>query len=106
MGEVGIEQPTTIRGIEIFKAVATYGTQSKAAEVLNLTHPAVSKQLQRLQEQIGEKLYEGFSTKELELYSDLINSQNWTIRSADGTVEKIKDAPVFFIGNEITWITI
>lgn len=40
-----------------FSVVAEYGNVSKAAEILNLSQPAVSGQLKALQEQIGQNLY-------------------------------------------------
>lgn len=40
-----------------FSVVAEYGSVSKAAEVLNLSQPAISGQLKNLQEQVGQPLY-------------------------------------------------
>lgn len=41
-----------------FMAVYRHGSFSKAARVLNLTQPAVSRHLQRLEQQLGTKLFE------------------------------------------------
>lgn len=41
-----------------FSVVAEYGSVSKAAEILQLSQPAVSGQLRNLQEQVGQALYQ------------------------------------------------
>lgn len=41
-----------------FSVVAEYGSVSRAAEVLNLSQPAISGQLKTLQEQVGQPLYQ------------------------------------------------
>ncbi len=48
----------TLRQIEIFLAVASYGSFAKAAEHLHLTQPTVSIQVKKLSDAIGEPLYE------------------------------------------------
>lgn len=46
-----------IRHIEIFHAVMTNGTASRAAETLRISQPAVSKAIQQLERDIGFKLF-------------------------------------------------
>lgn len=46
-----------IRHIEIFRAVVTNGTASRAAEVLRISQPAVSKAIQELEREIGFALF-------------------------------------------------
>lgn len=40
---------------------------------------------------------------EFERYSDLIASGRWATTNSAGTFTRIADAPVFFVGNELTW---
>lgn len=47
-----------LRQIEAFKAVIEFGTVSRAAEVLNVSQPAVSKLLTHLEEDTGLKLFD------------------------------------------------
>ncbi len=47
-----------IRLIRAFVAVAEHGSYHKAAEVLHLTQPALSKQIQALEQQIGGNLFQ------------------------------------------------
>ncbi|BAI80894.1 transcriptional regulator, LysR family [Deferribacter desulfuricans SSM1] len=53
----------TLRQLEIFWYVATYGSITKTAEILNLTQPAVSLALKELENQIGEPLFERVDKK-------------------------------------------
>jgi DNA-binding transcriptional LysR family regulator len=46
-----------IRHVEIFRAVITNGTASRAAEVLRISQPAVSKAIQELERYIGFDLF-------------------------------------------------
>lgn len=46
-----------IRQIEVFYAVMTNGTASRAAEVLRISQPAVSKAIQELERDIGFALF-------------------------------------------------
>ncbi len=47
-----------VRLIETYQAVMTYGTTSKAAEVLGMSQPAVSKAIMALERSIGFKLFD------------------------------------------------
>lgn len=47
-----------LRQIEAFKAVIEFGTVSRAAEVLNVSQPAVSKLLTHLEDDTGLKLFD------------------------------------------------
>lgn len=48
----------TLRQLEIFEAVASHASFTKAAEVLHLTQPSVSIQVKSLAESIGHALFE------------------------------------------------
>lgn len=47
-----------VRQIETYQAVMTYGTTSRAAEVLGMSQPAVSKAIMTLERAIGFKLFD------------------------------------------------
>lgn len=47
-----------VRQIETYQAVMTYGTTSKAAEMLGMSQPAVSKAIMTLERSIGFKLFD------------------------------------------------
>ncbi|MCB0137053.1 MAG: LysR family transcriptional regulator [Caldilineaceae bacterium] len=47
-----------VRHIEVYQAVMTYGTTSRAAEVLGVSQPAVSKAIMALERSIGFKLFD------------------------------------------------
>lgn len=47
-----------VRQIEAYQAVMTYGTTSRAAEVLGISQPAVSKAIMTLERSIGFKLFD------------------------------------------------
>ena len=47
-----------VRHIETYQAVMTFGTTSKAAEVLGMSQPAVSKAIMTLERSIGFKLFD------------------------------------------------
>lgn len=47
-----------VRQIETYQAVMTYGTTSRAAEVLSMSQPAVSKAIMQLERSIGFKLFD------------------------------------------------
>ena len=40
---------------------------------------------------------------EFDSFSDLLTSGLWTTTSPDGAVRRIREAPVFFKGDEVTW---
>lgn len=46
----------TLRQLRLFEAVATHLSYSKAAEVMNVTQPAVSMQIQQLETEVGLQL--------------------------------------------------
>ncbi|MBK4216794.1 LysR family transcriptional regulator [Paracoccus caeni] len=46
-----------LRQVEVFRAVVTHGTTARAAEILNISQPAVSKMLQALEHSIGFPLF-------------------------------------------------
>jgi DNA-binding transcriptional LysR family regulator len=47
-----------LRQVEAFKAVIEYGTVSRAAEMLNVSQPAMSKQIAHLEEDTGLQLFD------------------------------------------------
>jgi DNA-binding transcriptional LysR family regulator len=47
-----------VRQIEAYQAVMTYGTTSRAAEVLNVSQPAISKAISTLERSIGFSLFD------------------------------------------------
>lgn len=47
-----------VRQIETYQAVMTYGTASRAAEILGMSQPAVSKAIMTLERSIGFKLFD------------------------------------------------
>lgn len=47
-----------LRELQAFKAVAEHGSLGKAAQVLNLTQPALTRILKRLEEQLGAPLFD------------------------------------------------
>ena len=53
----------TLRQLKVFEAVATHLSFSRAAEMLHLTQPAVSMQVQALTEQAGVPLFEQMGKK-------------------------------------------
>jgi len=48
----------TLRGLRIFEAAASAGNFSRAAELLELTQPAVSLQIKQLEEEVGTPLFD------------------------------------------------
>ena len=48
----------TLRQLDIFEAVARFGSFSRASEALHLTQPAVSMQIKQLEEALGLPLFE------------------------------------------------
>jgi DNA-binding transcriptional LysR family regulator len=55
---MSMKRPLKLRQIEAFKAVIESGTVSRAAEILRISQPAVSKLLVHLEEDIGLQLFE------------------------------------------------
>jgi hypothetical protein len=53
-----VSRGLNLRQIEAFKAVIEFGTVSRAAEVLNVSQPAVSKLLTHLEAATGLKLFD------------------------------------------------
>jgi DNA-binding transcriptional LysR family regulator len=53
-----VDKPTDLRRLQTFVTVSEQGTVSKAALLLRVTQPAVSRQLRDLQEVLGIKLFE------------------------------------------------
>ncbi|AZG08417.1 LysR family transcriptional regulator [Pigmentiphaga sp. H8] len=51
-----------IRPLDAFLAVAQYGTLGRAAQKLNITQPALSRTIRKLEEQIGMPLFERYLT--------------------------------------------
>jgi len=56
--ERGMRRPLNLRQIEAFKAVVESGTVSRAADILHVSQPAVSKLLLHLEEDTGLQLFE------------------------------------------------
>jgi|SRR5215831_286020 len=42
---------------------------------------------------------------EFDQYSNLVKSGLWSTRDEQGNVSRITDAPVFFVGGEVSWRT-
>lgn len=40
---------------------------------------------------------------EFDQYSDLLTSGQWAIKNAAEETSRVRDAPVFFVGGEISW---
>jgi DNA-binding transcriptional LysR family regulator len=57
-GEHGMRRPLNLRQIEAFKAVVENGTVSRAADILHVSQPAVSKLLLHLEHDTGLQLFE------------------------------------------------
>lgn len=53
----------TFRQLEIFEAIARYGSFTRAAEALHLTQPTVSMQIRKLSDAVGVTLFEQFGKK-------------------------------------------
>jgi DNA-binding transcriptional LysR family regulator len=53
-----MQRPLTLRQIEAFKAVIENGTVSRAATVLNVSQPAMSKMIAHLEDDTGLKLFD------------------------------------------------
>lgn len=51
-----------IRQLSAFLSVAQHGTLGRAAQTLNITQPALSRTIKRLEEQLGAPLFERYST--------------------------------------------
>ncbi|MDX3906724.1 MAG: LysR family transcriptional regulator [Pigmentiphaga sp.] len=51
-----------IRQLNAFLAVVQHGTLGRAAQTLNITQPALSRTIRRLEEQIGAPLFERYAT--------------------------------------------
>lgn len=51
-------RPLNLRQIEAFKAVIEHGTVSRAAEVMNISQPAMSKLIAHLEEDTGLRLFD------------------------------------------------
>ncbi len=47
-----------LRQVEAFKAVIEHGTVSRAAEVMNVSQPAISKLVAHLEDDTGLRLFE------------------------------------------------
>jgi DNA-binding transcriptional LysR family regulator len=47
-----------LRQVEAFKAVIEYGTVSRAAEMMNVSQPAMSKLIAHLEEDTGLRLFD------------------------------------------------
>jgi len=53
-----VDRPIDLRRLQTFVTVSEQGTVSKAASLLRITQPALSRQLQDLQDELGIKLFE------------------------------------------------
>ena len=51
--------------LQYFHAIATYGSIAKASSVLHITPQTLSSQLQKLEEQLGYKLFDRIGKKML-----------------------------------------
>ncbi|WP_193180568.1 LysR substrate-binding domain-containing protein [Nisaea sediminum] len=52
-----LNNPLNLRQVEIFHAVMVHGTTQRAAEMLNISQPGVSKAIQELERQLGFALF-------------------------------------------------
>lgn len=51
-----LKKGVTLRGIEVFEALAQSGSVAHAAELLDLSQPTVSQQMTKLEESVGAEL--------------------------------------------------
>ena len=56
-GYVSLKNPLNLRQVEIFRAVMMNGTTQRAADVLHISQPGVSKAIQDLERQLGFALF-------------------------------------------------
>ncbi|MDD1780716.1 LysR substrate-binding domain-containing protein [Enterovibrio sp. ZSDZ35] len=85
----------TLRQLNIFQAVATHSSYTRAAEELHLTQPAVSMQIKQLEDNIGLPLFEQLGKtlfltaagEELIGYCERISQQ---LRDAEDAFENMK----------------
>jgi DNA-binding transcriptional LysR family regulator len=90
MVRLTVSRGPNLRQIEAFKAVIEFGTVSRAAGVLNVSQPAVSKLLKHLEEETGLKLFDrrkgrlAATTQGMRLYEE--------IERIFGGVQQIKSA--------------
>src|SRR3954454_15854910 len=54
----GMARRINLRQVEAFKAVIEYGTVSRAAEMMNVSQPAMSKLIAHLEEDTGLRLFD------------------------------------------------
>ena len=52
-----LKNPLNLRQVEIFHAVMVNGTTQRAAEVLHISQPGISKAIQELERQLGFALF-------------------------------------------------
>ena len=92
-----------LRQIKYFLAVANSGGVTKAASVLNVTQPAISRQISDLEEELGVQLFdrvsrkltltiagEHFRNQMTEIVSDIENATQTVKRVASGAVGDLK----------------
>lgn len=85
----------TLRQLNVFEAVATLLSYTKAAEALHLSQPAVSMQIRQLEDEVGLEMFEKLGKRihlteagrELFHYSRAINRQ---LREAEEVLEHLK----------------
>lgn len=86
-----------IRQLMAFQAVIVYGTQTRAAEKLRLSQPAVSTLIESLEEELGFKLFERakgrlIPSKEASYYYDFVAGLLASLSNLDQVAKDIREA--------------
>jgi DNA-binding transcriptional LysR family regulator len=90
-----MSRPLNFRQIEAFKAVIDFGTVSRAAEMLNISQPAMSQLIGHLEEDTGLKLFDRLkgrlmpTDRAMRLY-DEVGRIFAGVRQVESTVEAIR----------------
>lgn len=94
------EAPLDIRQIRSFLAIADTGSVTRAAEVLHVVQPAVSRQLKLLEEDVGAPLFER-GRQGMVLTSDgriLVDHARRALRELDSARMEIRPTPGTIVG--------